>query len=188
MHNYISFLSSLKRLNFCPLFIICLIFWPVLYGCQTPLNSSSSLIPEEKINLEQKLWRHEYLTLEGKKFYPADLQARIVLINFWASWCLPCMQEIPGLIQLAKKFPRKDLSIISINVDTENQLLNLMKTHRKFKITDEFFHVADRETRLADSVPFSTIPVTIVFKQGEAIAVFHNPVDFESENFLRLIR
>lgn len=43
--------------------------------------------------------------------------ARVVLVNFWATWCGPCRKEIPGLIQLRKDYAEDDLAIMGISLD-----------------------------------------------------------------------
>jgi peroxiredoxin len=45
-------------------------------------------------------------------------QGRVVVLNFWATWCGPCHVEIPHLVRLREDFPEEDLAIIGISVDT----------------------------------------------------------------------
>lgn len=47
----------------------------------------------------------------------ASYRGKVVLLNFWASWCGPCIQEAPGLEQLHRDWP--DLEILSVSVDTD---------------------------------------------------------------------
>ncbi|MBV1880851.1 MAG: TlpA family protein disulfide reductase [Pseudomonadales bacterium] len=50
-----------------------------------------------------------------------DLRGRIVLLNFWASWCGPCRQEMPKLAKLQEKFPESEVMVIGINNDTNRR-------------------------------------------------------------------
>ena len=45
-------------------------------------------------------------------------QGRVMVLNFWATWCGPCHDEIPHLVRLREDFPEEDLAIIGISVDT----------------------------------------------------------------------
>lgn len=52
----------------------------------------------------------------GDHWQLQDFTGRVVLINFWASWCTPCLEEIPSLNALAAQFEAKDLQVIAVNV------------------------------------------------------------------------
>jgi thiol-disulfide isomerase/thioredoxin len=56
-------------------------------------------------------------TIDGKTIAAADLRGKVVLLNFWATWCPPCRAEIPDLIRLQTKYPDK-LQIIGLSDDT----------------------------------------------------------------------
>ena len=47
----------------------------------------------------------------------ADYRGKVVLLNFWATWCAPCVQEMPGLLQLHRERP--DIAILAISVDED---------------------------------------------------------------------
>ena len=58
-------------------------------------------------------------TLDGKDISLADSRGKVILLNFWATWCGPCRAEIPSLIQLQKRYTDK-LQIIGLDVDDED--------------------------------------------------------------------
>lgn len=55
--------------------------------------------------------------LDGKSWRLSDHRGEVVLINYWASWCAPCRQETPGLIDLARDYRYKGLSIVGVSMD-----------------------------------------------------------------------
>ncbi len=57
--------------------------------------------------------------LQGHEVRAADFKGKIVVIDFWATWCPPCRAEIPGYINLQKKYADKDLVIIGISLDED---------------------------------------------------------------------
>jgi thiol-disulfide isomerase/thioredoxin len=54
---------------------------------------------------------------EGKQFSLADFRGRVVLINLWATWCQPCIREMPSLDRLRAALPEQDLAIVLISQD-----------------------------------------------------------------------
>jgi thioredoxin-like negative regulator of GroEL len=93
---------------------------------------------------------------------------------------------MPSLVKLKSEF--KEIKIVSINTDENNQLQNIQKTLKKFSITSEFEVVADTNTKISDSVKISSIPVTIVLKNKKILKRFDGPVDFTSQEFLSMMR
>ncbi len=61
-------------------------------------------------------------TLDGKTASFADYAGKVVLLNFWATWCVPCVEEMPALERLQKRFGGEGLAVVSINVDPEDNL------------------------------------------------------------------
>ncbi|MGP0071818.1 MAG: TlpA family protein disulfide reductase [Bryobacteraceae bacterium] len=55
--------------------------------------------------------------LNGASWRLSDHRGQVVLINYWASWCAPCRQETPGLIDLARDYRYKGLSMVGIAID-----------------------------------------------------------------------
>lgn len=55
--------------------------------------------------------------LEGKAVSLADYKGKLVVIDFWATWCGPCRMEIPGYIELQKKYGKDGLVIIGVSLD-----------------------------------------------------------------------
>jgi len=58
-------------------------------------------------------------TLNGKHISLDDLQGKVVLIDFWATWCGPCRESIPHVREIAKKFDGQPLIVLSVSVDDD---------------------------------------------------------------------
>lgn len=63
----------------------------------------------------------ELVDREGVKRQISDFRGRIVLVNFWASWCPPCVRELPSLKNLAEIFPQDEFIILAVSKDQEGK-------------------------------------------------------------------
>jgi thiol-disulfide isomerase/thioredoxin len=60
-------------------------------------------------------------TINGQQISMDDLQGKVVLIDFWATWCGPCREALPHIRNVAKKFQGEPLVILSVSLDTDEQ-------------------------------------------------------------------
>jgi thiol-disulfide isomerase/thioredoxin len=60
-------------------------------------------------------------TIEGKKISMDELQGKVVLLDFWATWCVPCREALPHMKKVAKKFEGQPLVILSVSLDDDEQ-------------------------------------------------------------------
>ena len=58
-------------------------------------------------------------TIDGKRVSLDDLQGKVVLLDFWASWCAPCREALPDMKKLASKFQGQPLAILSVSLDSD---------------------------------------------------------------------
>jgi thiol-disulfide isomerase/thioredoxin len=109
------------------------------------------------------------LTPEGKKLKLSDLRGKIVLIDFWASWCGPCRRENPNVVQAYQKYKDKGFEVLSVSLDTDRQRwLDAIKADNM-----AWLHVSDLKGWQAAAGKLygvSGIPFTVlVDKQGKII-------------------
>lgn len=63
----------------------------------------------------------ELTSLTGRRIRLSDLRGKVVLMNFWASWCGPCVEEFPHLKSLFKKYVKEDVEFLSMNTDQNRE-------------------------------------------------------------------
>lgn len=129
----------------------------------------------------------KFTDIKGREFTPSQIKSKLILVNFWASWCAPCMQEMPSIVELKKDYSDEQLQVISINTETENQLVQIKKIHQKIKGTGQFITYADQNTKLADSLLITNIPYSVILKNNEVILTIDGPTDFSSPEFRKKI-
>jgi thiol-disulfide isomerase/thioredoxin len=120
----------------------------------------------------------------GKKINIKDYQGKLVIVNFWATWCAPCKKEMPSLDSLYSNKKFKNLEVIAVNMEQPNQLktkkfyndLNI----KKLKI---FF---DSELNFVKEFKLRGVPTSVLInKNGEEFARIIGEVNFLDENFLK---
>jgi peroxiredoxin len=78
--------------------------------------------------------------LSGKQVDVASLAGKVVIIDFWATWCAPCREELPELEKFYKKYGGKGLAIVGVSVDKEPD--NIKSFLEKLKVTFPVVHDA----------------------------------------------
>jgi thiol-disulfide isomerase/thioredoxin len=70
--------------------------------------------------------------IQGKRLDLADYKGKVVVLDFWATWCGPCRIEIPGLIELQNKYANQGFSVIGISMDDESG--SVVEFYKEFKL------------------------------------------------------
>jgi peroxiredoxin len=126
----------------------------------------------EKERVQAKM-SGDFKTADGQKVSLQDLKSQVVFLNFWATWCLPCTEEMPWLTELSRKFSTQGLQIIAATNEDP-------KVVRRFLKGKDFSFpiVFDSRDRLIDRFKVETVPTTIVI-DGEGRVAFRVNSVFE---------
>ncbi len=105
----------------------------------------------------------------GKTVELSALRGKVVLIDFWASWCGPCKQEMPVLEALHKKYAEQGLVIVGINIDNNPKKMNnfLKGTPVSFRI------VHDRKLAVASKYEPGTMPTSYFVGRDGKVRYVH---------------
>ena len=74
-------------------------------------------------------------TLDGQKVHLKDLRRKLVVLNFWATWCGPCKEELPMLVKTAQASANPDLLFIAVSVDEPKTQGRIPDAAKQFGIT-----------------------------------------------------
>ena len=113
-----------------------------------------------------------------------DYHGKLVIINFWATWCAPCRKEMPSLDMLYQDKNFKNLQVFAVNME----LPNTLKTKKFFsalniKKLEIFF---DRNLNFVKEFKLRGVPTTILInKKGEEFARIIGEVNFQDKKFLK---
>jgi thiol-disulfide isomerase/thioredoxin len=127
------------------------------------------------------------------KFKNADLQdvdlnnkkGNIMILNFWATWCVPCQREMPSLEKLTNKHP--EIKVYAINTEKPNKL-KIRDFFRSINVAslDTYY---DPDFKLIKQFKMRGLPTSILIdKDGNEFGRVIGEVDFVSEEFINLIK
>lgn len=134
---------------------------------QQSLHSNSEAPSQVEIKVGSVLPDFTLLSSpENRVVSVSDLHAKVVMLNFWATWCEACMEEMPSFAKLRDRFHGQGFEVIGVNLD-ENPDSAIERTRAKLKI--EFPLLKDSDGKVADLFDVHAIPSTIVFDQNRKV-------------------
>tara|TARA_A100001011_G_scaffold395332_2_gene490016 strand:- start:67 stop:576 length:510 start_codon:yes stop_codon:yes gene_type:complete len=150
-------------------------------------NAFSDEIPDIKnlvVNKEPKTYDNlSFLNTQKEKVYLNSFKGKLVMINFWASWCAPCKEEMPSLDTLQKNLSLDNLKIFPINIGQDN-----IENSKNFFIDLNIKNLEiyfDNPDTLAKTFSLRGIPTTILFnKKGEEFARVIGSINFNDSKFI----
>ena len=116
-----------------------------------------------------------------------DFKGSLILLNFWATWCAPCKEEMPSLDSLQSNSDFSNLKIFPINIGKED----VSKSELFFKELNiqNLDIYLDAPITLAKKFSLRGVPTTIIFnKQGEEFARIMGSIDFNNEKFINWLK
>ena len=151
------------------------------------LASETSNIENLVVNKELKTYDNIiFLDSQKKIIKLSDYKGNLIILNFWATWCTPCKEEMPSLDNLKKNPNLNNLKIFPINIGRDD-----IKKSKSFfkdlniKNLDIYF---DNPETLAKDFALRGVPTTILFnKKGEEFARIIGTIDFNDKEFLNWI-
>jgi thiol-disulfide isomerase/thioredoxin len=123
-------------------------------------------IQSDKVN---QLTHLSLTRLDGKTVKISELNAKIFLLNFWATWCEACIEEMPSIVALRESYKDQGFEVLGINVD-ENPSVMVPRAIKQLKMDFPIF--MDPDGKLAELFDVHAIPLTVIInKKGEVLTV-----------------
>jgi len=128
-----------------------------------------------------------FMNVKQKNVNLDDFKGKLIILNFWATWCAPCKEEMPSLDELQSNTKLNNLKIFPINIGQEDT----SKSESFFKelnIKNLDIYI-DAPITLAKKFSLRGVPTTIIFnKEGKEFARIIGSIDFNDENFINWLK
>ena len=110
-----------------------------------------------------------------RKVSLSELRGKVVVLNFWATWCGPCVEEMPSLVQLQQRFKDKGVSVVGISIDVDGDAYH--KFLKDYKV--DFLTVRDPDQKTSNLYGTFKWPETyIIDRSGIVRRKFIGPVEW----------
>jgi|TARA_B110000037_G_scaffold122222_1_gene139609 thiol-disulfide isomerase/thioredoxin len=116
-----------------------------------------------------------------------DFRGKLMILNFWATWCAPCKEEMPSLDDLQSNAKLNNLKIFPINIGQED-ISKSISFFKELNIKNLDIYI-DAPITLAKKFSLRGVPTTILFnKQGKEFARIMGSIDFNNEEFISWLK
>jgi thiol-disulfide isomerase/thioredoxin len=142
------------------------------------IDSSISNHPDASYNLQVK-------DLNGQIVNMEDYRGKVIFLNFWATWCMPCVAELPSIDKLYKEFKNKNIAFLLIS----NEELEKVASYHEKKEYDVPFHIMDQDGNIPNIYFSPSIPTTfIINKEGKIVKSTRGAEDWDDEEFVQVLK
>jgi thiol-disulfide isomerase/thioredoxin len=104
--------------------------------------------------------------LDGKQYHLANRKGRLVVIDFWATWCGPCMQSMPLIDGVVREFAGQNVDLVAVNLEEQPEQIKSMLERHKLKIDVAM----DRDGVVAAKYGVTAIPQTVLIDRAGKVA------------------
>ncbi|MEF8792140.1 TlpA family protein disulfide reductase [Thiohalorhabdus sp.] len=125
--------------------------------------------------------------LEGNNYRLSDLRGKVVLVNFWATWCPPCREEMPSMQGLYEDLKNEPFEVLAVNVgEQEGDVFPFVHGELEAELT--FPILLDPDAKVIDRYPVRGLPTSfLVDKQGRLAYKAVGGRDMEGEAFRKAV-
>ncbi len=124
---YLRLLNNCAMKKYIPQLTI-LLFISLFISCAQPRQNPRELT-EEQLKIDEIIWNSTFTDLDGNEVSVQDYKGKVVLIDFWETWCGPCLQVFPAMDSLRKEY-KDDFAVFAVNLqdgDTPEEVQAFME-------------------------------------------------------------
>jgi peroxiredoxin len=123
-------------------------------------------------------------TDQGHSVTPTSFGGKVLVLNFWATWCSPCVQEIPSLNQFQRRFADQGVVVVAVSIDKNPDKYKAFLS----KIPLTFQTLRDPSADISSEYGTYQIPESYVIKNGIVMRKFPNQAEWMSDDVTQYIQ
>lgn len=123
-------------------------------------------------------------TDEGRRISTTSFGGKVLVLNFWATWCAPCVQEIPSLNEFQKEFSSKGVIVVAVSVDKNPQKYRSFLDH----VHVSFDTARDPNANLSAEYGTFQYPESYIIKDGRVMRKLPNAEDWLSDDMKQYVQ
>jgi thiol-disulfide isomerase/thioredoxin len=140
--------------------------------------------PEVPAELKEN-YDFKYTTLDGKDKHLSELRGKVVFVNFWGTWCIPCVAEMPTVQKLYDNF-KNDTAVVFVIASRQDAPDKIRAFASKHKYDLPFYTMKDEDIPLA--MRLNQYPATFIYSKDGSIAMKHiNGADWSDASVVAFI-
>lgn len=116
----------------------------------------------------------QFKDLQGKTVSLSDYKGKVILLDFWATWCPPCRKEIPGFIELYNTYKSRGLVVVGVSMDDAGDIADVKRYATQIKMNYPILLGAGREDDLKPSFGELPLPTSFVIARDGRICGRHD--------------
>ena len=167
------FQNTKRSIQLCSAVILGALFGLIGPTQWTPLGLTSMATAAPLITSAKRAMVSDFelKDLKGKLVRLSDYKGRVVLVNFWATWCAPCKQEIPHLNRMLKSYKDQGFTVLAISTDSPQTLSQVGRLARRWAVTT----LLDPEGQVVAMLnPRGVAPYTLFVDRQGRMALDHD--------------
>ena len=110
-------------------------------------------------------------------------KGKVTIVNFWATWCPPCLKEFPDFVKMYKAYHSKGLEIIAVSMNEPDEMDDVHDFLQKYKPPFSVYVAASADEKFYHAISkdwMGTIPLTLIFDtEGKEVFYHHKEVNFD---------
>lgn len=160
-------------------------FW----AYQEQKNQKAQTEGAAKIELQKELSDFAAKNLKGQDLKLSQYKGKIVILNFWASWCGPCVEEMPSLIRLVKTFPN-DVVLLAVSGDsTKEDIDAFMKSFPEMMTLPNIQVIWDSNKEISQQYQVFRLPESFVVDKSQILVKkISGTIDWYTQDALEYMR
>ncbi len=156
-------------------------------GADAATKTAVYLEDFEVWSFPQELAPFTITTDEGETRSIGDFEGKVILINIWATWCPPCVEEMPALDRLQQIFKEEDFEVVAVSID-RGGVPKIREFYERRKISSLPVY-SDQTLKISRELGQGTLPVSVLISaKGKELGRINGPAVWDGEPALRLIR